>query len=163
MSLPEHLRDWWSNGQGDPDRMPFGAALDEIQRKAGSGRKAAAALGIPETTWRRLKRGVTPKTQTRYRDRLSGELRRLFMPAAPKGFKDKLTAQIYNPRKRHAETRRFAILPGQLGRAQDRYTGGDLGAAAKAFRAGVTDPWYRALMDSEPGDDSEPFLIGIGW
>lgn len=35
--------------------------MREVERSAGSGRKAAASLGIPESTWRRWKSGAQPK------------------------------------------------------------------------------------------------------
>lgn len=160
-NLPGMLQAWWSDGHS-PETMPFGAALDEIQRRAGSGRKAAASLGIPETTWRRLKGGVTPKTQARYRDRLSTELRRLLMPPQPAPGR-KVTVELWNPRTRHTEHRRFVVLPKALGRAQGRYVAGNLTGAAASFRAGITDDWYRGFIDNTPGDDSEPYPIALSW
>jgi hypothetical protein len=156
-----------------------GPLLDEIRRQAGSRRAAARAAGVAESSMRRWEKGIQPKNPAGVARKLATGLRSLMRRPDPAG--GKVTVTIANPGK-GPRTRTVSVDPAAIQRAGDAWERGDNGGMVRAFRAGITDDWYREnLFKPGPGDESyddddlsyegddgdedvsAPLVGGVGW
>lgn len=138
-------------------RVSLDVLMAEIQAQAGSGRKAAALVGVGETTWRRWRSGgTTPKVENLAKvGSAVRQVRADTKPFNPGGFTIKTKGR---------DDRQRTITGGQLkldavdGRRIDRaYAAGGGDAAAVAFIAAVKghDDWYGDYLDDLLYEDAD--------
>lgn len=134
----------------------FRDLLLAVERNAGSGRKAAAAVGVPETTWRRWKAGAKPKGG---RGSLVGrEFRRQALsPTRPTD--GTLTLKVTQQgRERTLKPSSLDLAPGTMDRVAATFIAtGDRERAAAALVGGVnrgdTRGFYAKSLRMGMGDD----------
>lgn len=117
--------------------------LAEIERQAGSGRKAAALIGIGETTWRRWKKGQTVKPKAANMSKAIHAVRAVRVDNKPIRVGDlKIKTEDRNGRKRDLTGSQMGLTPAHIERIEAAYIDGGADAAAKAFieQLNVTGP-----------------------
>jgi hypothetical protein len=135
---------------GDPTPSTFTRDVQYLRQRGGSGRAAARLAGVNESTLRRWARGSTPKQGTA--QRIAATVRELRSRPSRLGDKGVLVTVTSHERKRADRTRAISgaqmkLKPGTLERAHNIWVStGDADAAARAFVAGIGDPWYRANL-----------------
>lgn len=149
--LKHALSDAFSGGRAVP-RGSLGVLLDEARRLAGGSRRAAAAAtGIPESSMRRWQKGTRPKDEAGVLRRLQTGIRRMMRPADPAGGK----VTVRTTAGKGPRDRTVPVNPDALRRAGEAWERGDLGGMVRAFRAGISDDWYRdELFKPDPDDES---------
>lgn len=129
-----------------------GSFLDHVRYlryRSGSGRKAAKATGIPESTLRGwLKPGARPKPASV--DRVAAMVRELRThPIRQSGTTIKMTSSEpkRGRRERAIPIEKFQLKPGTIERAKQEWvTTGDSDAALRVFVAGVQNPYYHSEL-----------------
>lgn len=177
------LSEAFSGGRTVPVNDTFGALVADLEQRAGSGRAAARAAGIPESTWRGWKRGLRrPGSQAQQAARRGKLLTgiRGYLRVNPPG--TRLTVTVGGGRARERPTRNVDVDRAALERAGDAWQRGDLRGMVREFRAGITDTWYRTRLfrpqdgDPDDGNDaagdeqdvwdpetSEPYAGSVSW
>jgi DNA-binding transcriptional regulator YdaS (Cro superfamily) len=150
VSLKQVIGEWFAGGRQAP-RGPLGALIDEAKRLAGGGRAAARALGLPESTLRSWASGRRhPKNAAAAADRVTTGIRRLMLrddrPA-------NIVVTISPPPRKGPATRSVAVDRAALDRAAQHWVAGDQAGMVRAFRAGITDTWYRERLFRRQDDD----------
>jgi hypothetical protein len=179
VSLADEIGRALSTSGGVPTSL--GQMIRELEQRAGSGRKAAAAAGIPETSWRRLKKGAaaerpsaaTQRMQQRRAPALMGALRgmRLDKATADRWRRDDIRVTVNEPggsARRPGGTRTIKasaldLKPGTGKKMIDAHLRGDNVAAAKAFVAGIRDDFYSSKMFGDWLDDDDLQYEGDGY
>jgi hypothetical protein len=182
MRLKRALSEAFSGGRAAPrtNAAAIGPVLDQLKQLAGSRRAAARAAGVPESSYRRWEKGARPKNAAGVTRALTTAVRTAMRKDPPAG--GKVTVRIANPGK-GPRTRSVAVDPGAIERAGEAWARGDLGGMVRAFRAGITDDWYRKELfkpdandettddddlsyegyDDADEDVSAPQVGGVGW
>jgi hypothetical protein len=152
--LKRALSDAFSGGRAAPRRgTAIGPVLDQLKELAGSRRAAARAAGVPESSYRRWEKGARPKNLAGVTRALTTATRKAMRKPDPAG--GKVTVRIAN-RGKGPPTRTVSVDPGAIQRAGEAWERGDLGGMVRAFRAGITDEWYRENL-FKPDDDDESY------
>lgn len=132
--------------------------LVEYRSAAGVSRRAQARqTGIPETTLRRWEKGIDSRAQeTRLPQLVSAYRAQIMSPGAAARWKaDQMKVTVHNVpvkgRSAHTADReltasKLRIRPGTGEAVVAAFLAGDDKGAARAFQAGIGDPWYRQVM-----------------
>lgn len=135
-------------------------ALGAIERAAGSGRRAAAMVGVSPSTWRRWKAGGGRSAHST--ELLKVAARIIRVPAGrearirggDRGVTVPITYKNDPTRQRDVGAGSLGLTPGTLGRVLDVYfSGGNNHDMGKAFTDGITDPFYQDwFQETEESD-----------
>lgn len=118
--------------KAEPAALPD--ILAEIERQAGSGRKAAALIGIGETTWRRWKKGQTIKPKAANMSKAIHAVRAVRTDNKPMRVDDlKITTKDRNGRNRVITGRQMGFTDANIAQIENAYIDGGADAAAKAL------------------------------
>lgn len=159
MSIADEIHRNLSSGHSRGP-MSFGAKLDEVQRLAGSGRKAAAKVGLgSEATWRRWRSGGTKPTAANA-VRLDRALRALWLdPGRADAWRNNaISVTVPEPARSGTRTigaRALRLKDGTGERVVSKWLDVDDVGAARAFVDGIGDPWYHDVMFGEWLDDPD--------
>lgn len=136
--------------KADPSPMSFDDAVKYVRQREGSGRRAAARLGVNESTLRKWAKGATPKGTTQ--QKVLEAVRGLRSRPSALGDAGVLVPIVSKERKRKDRGRdvsgnQLKLRPGTLARAHREWIRtGDADKAAAVFVAGIGDPWYQTQL-----------------
>lgn len=136
--------------KADPSPLSFGDALRYLRQREGSGRAAARALGVSESSIRRWDKGTTPKPGTQ--QKVLETVRRLRSRPSTMGDAGVMLPVVSQDRKRGRRERdvsgqQLKLQPGTLKQAHEIWLKtGNADQAAAAFVKGIGDPWYRTQL-----------------
>lgn len=136
---------------------------EELVQHFGSGRKAAKALGVNESTLRRIRSGKTgmPKSstaqaivQTLRTTRVDTERVKAGLPVGFK-FDGRPRNLNFHERQPAGNPATNTLKPGTVDRMAAAYGRGDTDGIAQAFIDGVDDGWYQDRFEDAHGDMAE--------
>jgi len=108
--------------------------LEEIERQAGSGRKAAALIGIGETTWRRWKKGATARPKAANLAKAQVAVRAVRVQNRPMRIDElRINTTDGNGRQRKLFGSQFGFTDAHVSKIQSAYIEAGPDAAARAL------------------------------
>jgi hypothetical protein len=145
MGLIDVVRAALTGGRSYPE-MTLAQRMAELKALHGSGRAAARAAGIAETTFRRIiKNGSGRADNLAKVDRAVREGRTSGTALNDRDLKITATDRD-SGRTRTISAEQLKLRPGTVEKMRDAYLRGDDTAAAKALLDGIGDPWYKGWL-----------------
>lgn len=137
-------------------RVSLGQLMEEIQRVAGSGRKAAKMVGVGETTWRRWRSGgTTPKVANLIKVEAAVRAVRAANKPLTLGSLSLETQDKHDERERTLRGRQLFDSQADLDAVQNAYVADGPDAAASVFVGRIKDRFYRDYFRGNDVDDSD--------
>lgn len=145
MSLEDVVRAALTDGAGSRPAGSLADQVAELKTRYGSGRKAAKATGIPESTLRRVAK--TGRAGSANLDKLDQGVRsgRVSGTLTDANLKISATDRT-SGREREITATQLKLKPGTVERMRAAYVAGDDQGAAKALLDGIGDTWYRGWL-----------------
>lgn len=173
MSAKSPLGKLIQEAYGGSEPVELGALMNEIQRQAGSGRKAAKMVGVGETTWRRWKSGnTTPKAVNLFKAQSAVRaVRAANYPLTVERLRFKMQDRREN-RSRTIRGQQLGLRAMDVAAVQRVYIQDGPDAAAMAMIQVIRDDFYQDyfkglhLPEEDQPDDPEAYggtVVAVSW